>query len=291
MFRCTDCYKEYQTNPGFCDCGNDQFEEILDTAVPQEQYYQEQYDNQQYDEYGNPINYNDGYAEQYDEYGNPINYDDGYADAYQQEYVAPAPKLQRRSSAHRGKKPMTVFDKVGIGFFVVCIILSILAFIFIGSGQTTATKKDGKPLREKNYSIPSNIDTIWNSTPPKAAPTAAATDPSKILNTRLSSLDSELNAYLISLAQAMIDVWVRDDIQGNGVTQMEFIISPDGKLGGKKIFKFSGNKSLDDSVGMLISSFGDFQRPPSSYNQEIIIISFSAKDGSMKAYYPNVTAK
>ena len=69
---------------------------------------------------------------------------------------------------------------------------------------------------------------------------------------------------------------------------MEFVVDKSGTIVGKKIYKYSGNKTLDDSVNKLISTFGKYQIPPSSYDQEIIIISFSAKNGSMKAYYPNV---
>lgn len=250
MFRCTDCYKEYQTNPGYCECGNDSFEEIAD-AVETQQYSGEEY---------------------YEE--------------YEQEYVAPTPKLKKTYPQQHKKKEPKLIDKIGIVVFIVCIILSILAFIFIGSGQKTATKKDGAPLRVKDYSVPANIDTIWNSTPPKAAPTASHADPSKILNSHLNSIDSEMNSYLIGLAQAMIESWVRDGITGNGSTQMEFIISKEGRLVGKKIYKYSGNKTLDNSIGMLINSFSDYQIPPSSYNQEIIIIQFSSNNGTTKANYP-----
>lgn len=280
MFRCTDCYKEYPTNPGYCDCGNDQFEEIFDSEIPQ-QNAENQYDDGVYSEnvYDSDGYYDDGYEGEYEE-------------PYEEEYVPPVPKLKKRKAHKKKKKAITTMDKVGVGIFVICIILSILAFVFIGSGQKSAsTGKNGQPLRVKDYSIPTNIDTIWNSTPPKSAPTAAKVDASKILNSRLTSLDSEMNSYLIGLAQAMIDSWVRDDITGNGSTQMEFIVSKEGKLVGKKIYKYSGNKSLDSSIGMLINSFGEYQIPPSSYNQEIIIIQFTSNNGSTKANYPNITGK
>lgn len=32
MFRCTDCGQEYEVKPDYCDCGNDLFEEITETA-------------------------------------------------------------------------------------------------------------------------------------------------------------------------------------------------------------------------------------------------------------------
>ncbi len=39
MYRCTECYTEYETCPEFCDCGNDAFEEIIEEA---EEYYEEE---------------------------------------------------------------------------------------------------------------------------------------------------------------------------------------------------------------------------------------------------------
>ncbi|MBQ2645540.1 TonB C-terminal domain-containing protein [bacterium] len=267
MFRCTDCYKEYSNHPGYCECGNDQFEEILETNfVEQSNSYQD---------------------------FNEDNYDEEYDD-YEEQYIPdPAPKLKRKPVSKKSKKKSySTFDKIGVGVFVVCIILSILSFIFIGAGQTNNnTKNSSKTSMNKNYNIPVDIDKIWDNTPITGSVSASTVTPGKLLNTKLNSLDSEMNSYLMSLAQAMIDSWDRKNITGDGVTQMEFKIQSDGTIAGRKIYKFSGNKSLDNSVGMLINNFGKFQVPPSSYNQEIIIISFSSKNGSQKAYYPNVKIK
>ncbi len=294
MFRCTDCNKEYEVNPGYCDCGNDQFEEIID-SVPSQQYddgYSDGYDDGSYGNDGyNDYNdgYNDGYA------------DDGYGD-YDAQYQQPYPNQQyqqpyQQPYGHKKvkqKKPLSMMDKVGIGVFALCILLSILAFIFVGkdsgndSNAMIGTDQNGGSTLVKNYSIPTNIDAIWDSTEAPQSPSAAKVDPNKILNTKLGSIDQEMNTFLIGMAQAMIDNWDRNGITGNGVTQMEFVVDKSGSIVGKKIYKYSGNKTLDDSVNKLIATFGKFQIPPSSYNQEIIIISFSAKNGSMKAYYPNV---
>ncbi len=290
MFRCTDCNKEYEVNPGYCDCGNDQFEEIID-SVPSQQYddgYSDGYDDGSYGNDGYN-DYNDGYA------------DDGYGD-YDAQYQQPYPNQQyqqpyQQPYGHKKvkqKKPLSMMDKVGIGVFALCILLSILAFIFVGkdsgndSNAMIGTDQNGGSTLVKNYSIPTNIDAIWDSTEAPQSPSAAKVDPNKILNTKLGSIDQEMNTFLIGMAQAMIDNWDRNGITGNGVTQMEFVVDKSGSIVGKKIYKYSGNKTLDDSVNKLIATFGKFQIPPSSYNQEIIIISFSAKNGSMKAYYPNV---
>ncbi len=301
MFRCTDCNKEYEVNPGYCDCGNDQFEEIADNFQGNQQYdgYSDGYDDASY---GNGYDgYNDGYNDGYSDNGYG-DYNAQYQQPYpnqqyqqqQQQYQQPYQQPMNGHHKVKQKKPMSMMDKVGIGVFSLCILLSILAFIFIGkdsgkdSNAMIGTDSNGGSALVKNYSIPTNIDTIWDSTEAPAAPSASKVDPNKILNTKLGSIDQEMNAFLIGMAQAMIDNWDRGGVTGNGVTQMEFVVDKSGTIVGKKIYKYSGNKTLDDSVNKLISTFGKYQIPPSSYDQEIIIISFSAKNGSMKAYYPNV---
>ncbi len=297
MFRCTDCNKEYEVNPGYCDCGNDQFEEIAEDSYQADQYseagyYGEEY-GEGYDNYG--AGYNDNYGNGYDNgYDNYNQYQEPYPNQQYQQYGNTNTHHTQGSRHVKTKKPLSMNDKIGIGVFSLCIILSILAFIFIGkdsgkeSNAMIGTDSSGGSSLVKNYSIPTNIDAIWDSTEAPTAPSADKVDPNKILNTKLGSIDQEMNTFLIGMAQAMIDNWDRGTITGNGVTQMEFVVEKDGSLVGKKIYKYSGNKTLDNSVGKLIGTFGKYQIPPSSYKQEIIIISFSAKNGSMKAYYPNV---
>lgn len=300
MFRCTDCNKEYEVNPGYCDCGNDQFEEIVEDFQNNQQYANNGYDynngySDGYENYGYNNGYqNDGYG--YDQQYQQQQFQQQYQQPYQnQQYQQPYPQqMNGHSHMPKKKKPLSTMDKVGVGVFAVCILLSILAFIFIGkdsgkdSNAMIGTDANGGSSLVKNYSIPTNIDEIWDSTEAPTTPSADKVDPNKILNTKLGSINQEMNAFLIGMAQAMIDNWDRGGITGNGVTQMEFVVEKDGSIVGKKIYKYSGNKTLDDSVGKLISTFGKYQIPPSSYQQEIIIISFSAKNGSMKAYYPNV---
>ena len=40
MYRCTECYKEYEQCPDFCDCGNDTFEEFYEEEIEEEEYYE-----------------------------------------------------------------------------------------------------------------------------------------------------------------------------------------------------------------------------------------------------------
>ncbi|MGN0013798.1 MAG: hypothetical protein ACI37T_00085, partial [Candidatus Gastranaerophilaceae bacterium] len=83
MFRCTDCNKEYPTHPGYCECGNDNFEEISAEQYNDDNGYA---DEEYYDEYADEGSYDDeAYTDDYNQ------------DEYEQEYVAPAPKLKKNA--------------------------------------------------------------------------------------------------------------------------------------------------------------------------------------------------
>ena len=308
MFRCLDCYKEYEVHPGYCDeCGSDQFEEVPDNVGQATIVNDGQYDNRQYndgytdgyaDEYADDGYYDDGQNYQqngaYVETGYAQSYSDngeyGYQEEYQEEYVPPV-KLKKKKKKKKKPKKQTMSVKIGIGVFALCIVLSICAFIFIGAGKEYADNSGAQKDRVKDYTIPTSINAIWDSTPPKAAPSAASVHPSKILNTKLDSIDEELRNYVMNIAREMTEAWVKDGIQGDGITQIEFIVNKQGKLVGKKIYKFSGNKSLDDSIGRLINDYTDYQTPPSSYNEEVIILSFKSNDGALTAFIPKMSAK
>lgn len=273
MFRCTDCYKEYTQHPGFCECGNDQFEEIQDYADDQNGYYDDGYSDGGYDD-----GYDDGYSDG--------NY--GYQQPQQQYQPMPRKKAPLKK---KKKKAMSTSDMVGVGVFCICIVLSMLAFIFIGAGKTTASKdSSGKPLLEKNYSIPSDINTLWDDTLPNQAVTAANVDRNELINAKLkdNSVDEATLAFLKEIGKAIVDIWNRDGITGDGVAEMEFRVQPDGSISGRKMYKYSGNKTLDDSVTAIINDFKRFQMPPSSYNNEIIVVAFSSKNGSTNLYYPKM---
>ena len=59
----------------------------------------------------------------------------------------------------------------------------------------------------------------------------------------------------------------------------------------KKVFKPSGNKSLDDSVAKYLDTFKTVTPPPESYNQETIILTFKSVNGISRAIIPSVKTK
>lgn len=248
MFKCTDCDKIYEQNPGYCECGNDQFTEIGDNVK-----IQMPADNQ-------PI----GSVEQ------------------------AMKKMRRKARKNRPakRKSMSTQDIIGYTVFSVCIILSVFAWIFIGYGQKT-TAKTKTPTLVKDYSIPANIDTFWDS----AAPVVKPVDPNNILNTKLSELDSKLKSYLNDVINEINLYWEKDGIEGDGSYSYQFVINKDGSLSDKKVFKTSGNKTIDDSVSKYTNEMNKFEAPPESYKQEVIIVTFKSANGVARAIIPNVKTK
>ena len=185
------------------------------------------------------------------------------------------------------KKPLSKQDLTGYIVFAVCIILSVFAWIFIGFGQKSATKSGGKTALVKNTNIPVNIDEIWNSSMPATKPV----DPKTVLNTKLLEIDSELNSYLNELINEINLNWDKTGISGDGSYLYEFSISSDGSLKDKKVFKTSGNKSLDDSAAKYAAELKTVTPPPKSYNQETVIVAFKCVNGISRAFLPSVKTK
>ena len=248
MFKCTDCDKIYEQNPGYCECGNDQFTEIPDNIRVQQS--------------------------EYNETGNSVE--------------QAMRKMRRKSKRNRSskRKEMSTQDIIGYAVFSACIILSIFAWIFIGYGQKS-TAKTKSPMLVKDYSIPANIDAVWDS----AAPVIKPVDPKSILNTKLSELDSKMKSYLNDVVNEINLYWEKDGISGDGSYSYQFVINKDGSLSDKKVFKTSGNRTLDDSVSKYTNDMNKFEAPPETYKQEVIIITFKSANGVARAIIPNVKTK
>ena len=247
MFKCTDCDKIYEQNPGYCECGNDRFDEIPDSIQTQQQTLSQE-------------------------------------DSFEQSVK----KLRKKSKKKRlsKQKEISTQDIIGYIVFSVCIILSIFAWIFIGFGQKT-TAKTKTPMLVKDYTIPANIDDVWDS----AVPTVKPVDPKTILNTRLSELDSKLKTYLTDVINEINLYWEKDGVVGDGSYSYQFVINKDGSLSDKKVFKPSGNKTLDDSVAKYTNEMNKFEAPPESYKQEVVIVTFKSANGVARAIIPNVKTK
>ena len=142
MYRCTDCFKEYKVCPEYCDCGNDEFDQIEDIQQPI-----------------------------FDDFDDDFN-DNSFSDNYPSEEIQQRPRQmrQRRRSVvpkqiRPKKKTIKKNDKIGMAIGAVLAIIGVILFFTIGSGQEVQKKKQG-PLLQKDYSIPTDVEPFWDSAPP-----------------------------------------------------------------------------------------------------------------------------
>lgn len=138
MYRCKDCKLEYAERPDYCDCGNDSFDEI---STQQKVLHANEQANVP--------------AEQ----------------AINQTNESTAPKSTSMDKQPKIKTNFDSVDKLSISIFVLCLILSVFAWIFIGKENPNA--KEIKKTSEQSQvqfdddkeEIP-DLDTFWNNQTP-----------------------------------------------------------------------------------------------------------------------------
>lgn len=133
MYKCTDCKSEYEQKPEYCDCGNNLFEETATVKTSSIKDFPSEQERLKTDI--DNKNTEGGFLAQY-------------------------PKIN---------KCFKSIDVLSGSIFVVCIILSIFAWLFIGSGPAQkhqAKKQVIKTQQTKITKIP-KLDSFWNDTLPK----------------------------------------------------------------------------------------------------------------------------
>lgn len=131
MYKCTECGNEYKIKPVYCDCGNDEFDEIKENIAENNQKEEE------------------------------------------------IPQIKKTTK--KVKKPKKSFyeqypqienfvnslDILSVIFFVVCLILSILIWIFAWNFEPSENKQEKTTTPTPITTEIPLIDNIWDSTPPK----------------------------------------------------------------------------------------------------------------------------
>lgn len=215
----------------------------------------------------------------------------GEQPAHQQSYAA---NMQNHPRAV--KKTHNIKEIISIAIFIVCIILSILAWIFVGNGASVS-KSDISNTSEQNIdaiapsSIP-DIEQVWDSTPPafqkQIGDPVAQPASTQLLNTRMANMSPDLTNYIVVLGQTFVSAWPRGEVVGDGSCEVEFSInSGDGRIINKKIHKASNNKTLDDSISIMLENVTQTSIPPQTYHGEKIIMAFSILHREFKVYYPH----
>jgi len=139
MYKCKECGTEYEKKPDFCDCGNDEFEEIVvKTEVDEIQPVQK-------------------------EEIKPVS-----AKEFVKETKIKTHKYEKKSFAEQYPEMARLkasIDPISLTIFLICILLSFVVIFFAWNPQeSTLVESEIKQETVKN--IPP-IDNFWNNAVPK----------------------------------------------------------------------------------------------------------------------------
>ncbi len=139
MYKCTDCGKEYETKPQYCDCGNITFEEIITPSAKETE---------------------SGINEKREEKENIKN-------------IKPVPRKRKEV------KNQEKIDMPSLTIFIFCIILSVLSLIFIGRENPNKPKEQIKSsnanIKTERKNIPS-VSALWVEAPIHSQPSEIEQD-------------------------------------------------------------------------------------------------------------------
>lgn len=272
MFKCTDCGKKFQQKPDYCDCGNNAFDIVGQVSSPEKIDLPEK-----------------SFFEQY-------------------------PQI---------KQFFESVDVLSGAIFAACLILAVFSWFWIGSWKFS-DKQPSAPENESVQQVSDNsipdINRLWDNTPPKQeikvkeeqvaepvetpetttppimqeqkpSPVIQAPKPkippkSNLLNKNITSMSPAMKSYTEGLKQSLFSQWAVGSISGAGLCEVEFSVSPSGKLLGRRFSKQSDNNSLNSATYDALMSLPQYGVPPSDYHGEKIRISFQVNHGYYEVKMP-----
>ena len=172
MFKCKECGAEYEEKPDYCDCGNDEFEEVVieDSTKPQPSSIKSESGDEPVQEKSNDAdNVGQVSPDKHFEQNKPIptssmKFSNAKTISKKQTFSEQYPDFTRFKKS---------LDPVSLIIFCVCIISSFYVVLFawnpneqdgINDGVNTGVKESKEEFKS-TASIPS-IDKFWNNTLP-----------------------------------------------------------------------------------------------------------------------------
>lgn len=139
MFKCKECGTEYKEKPDYCDCGNDEFDEIVSVVTPKET---EKVQEEEIIEKPAPAqkSKNSGFIPQ-------VKPRKTFSEQY--------PAISRFFQS---------IDPISGIIFLSCLILSVYVLLFAWNVEEAVQTE--KEVVVSNKNIPSSIDKFWNNSLP-----------------------------------------------------------------------------------------------------------------------------
>lgn len=284
MFKCKECGCEYKEKPDFCDCGNDEFDEVLSeetkqivqenktspktaqkTSIPNRKI-----SKQKIEPYaiiifalcilfsfvilffiGNP-------KENSPKTTTPqqtIKTEIPSIDSLWNSSVVGIEKYNQKTLQPPAKEQIKPIVKT----------VSERLPKVVEKNTTVKKVAENKPASKVKESKPKEI-----TTPKPTKPTVQPTSQAK-QNTNSAVVDvKELNNYKIQLRNRIASKIDFTQVMGDGSCVLSFTISSDGTLLNRKFEKQSDNDSLNDVVFNAMYTMTSYNRPPIGYKGEIL---------------------
>lgn len=273
MFKCNECGAEYKIKPDFCDCGNDEFSEILSNKQNIQKVSVFNKDNISPLAliffilclvlsilillfFANPKNNNETNTTKNilkNEQKNIPNIDTFWNNT-------PVVKEQKNIENQPQQE-----------------IVEIVQII----EKPQKTSKNITPKQQTQYKT--NTQQI-NKTSQQKINKAVQQPQNKTTNTTNSR---EIYNYKIRLRNALFSHLQAGAIQGKGKCGIEFAVNQNGKLINRAFTFQSDNKSLNDEVYKMMMRMPTFSPPPTGYKGELIKITFDFDNGNYEVHLVN----
>ena len=213
----------------------------------------------------------------YDEIVNNDEYDD-VDEELKERKLTKKERLELKQQEEEKNKSLIV-----VGVTLILCFLVLLLPPHREKKEISSKKKNVQQVTK----LPS-VSTFWIDELPSAYKKDDPMATLPLLNERFGSISPKLREYLLLIGRSLNARWNSSFVEGVGNCKVQFVLNKEGELETKNIVSSSGNKSLDDSVLLLLSKTIGFATPPDDYRGEKVYILFTVeKKGVTKVTYPS----
>lgn len=293
MFKCKECGCEYKEKPDFCDCGNDEFEEIEETEVV----------SQKVTEKATPKDFTIKSAQ-------PMlkSVVEPYAIAIfvfciilsiLVLFIIGNPKTQQKQTVEREvvntQNPSIdkIWDSSTVGIEKynpqneILPVKQQVKEVVEKAPTSKTTKTTLKKEPTKNIQKPSIVTKTPKTEDKKIstpAPVQAKTVASQKSSTPKQTVTNvqELNNYKVQLRNRIASKIDFTQVIGDGNCTVSFAINSEGALVNRKFLKQSDNDTLNDVVFNAMLATPSFSKPPAGYNGDVLKLGVKIYSGQFE---------
>lgn len=300
MFICTECGLQYKNKPQYCDCGNDEFQELATRNITT--ILKERFDRIGISVYSllflfvcvllsffilfcfNPMPKNNT---QISKNTTKSNVSIPSIDKLWVESTLKQDNIKVEKTPIINTTPISTSKQI-----VKKVVTKNNSKKTTTKSQTVVKEQAKKSPTTNNTIKKTQVSTPTNTIKPKNIEKPKIQTPVKtvqktVTNQNAKKNNQELYNYKLQLRQALFAKLSVVSIQGSGNCGIEFSIDSSGKLINRNFTYQSDNKSVNDEVYKMLMRLPKYYPPPSGYNGEKIKMIFSFDNGSYSINYTN----